>query len=114
MIDRSLKRQLLVFLAIVACLSMSIQNTGHLPLTETTTSTLQRVEASLVAASPLPTDTAGEGPCFDEYLSAESLSLVPGLPGTALRQQSRILRTVHTPLAEGFPAEVYRPPIATT
>ena len=113
MIDRSLRKQLLVFLAIAACFSMSLQTVGHLPCTETTASTLQCVEASLVTASTLPRDTAGEGSGYDGYSSGESLFLVPGLPGTALRQQRRILRTVHTPLAEGFAAEVYRPPIAT-
>ena len=112
MTDRSLRRQFPVFLAIVACLSMSLQSAGHLSFTEPTTGTLRCVEASLVTASTLPTDTAGEGPSYDEYSSAESLFVVPGLPGTALSQQRRILATAHRSLAEGFPAEIYRPPIA--
>ena len=113
MIDRSLKRQLLVFLTIVACLSMSLQTPGPLSFTEVSTSTLHCVEASLVTASTLPTDTAAEAPCSDEYSSAESSFLIPGLLGTALSQQRRILRTARISLSEGFPAEVYRPPIAT-
>ena len=113
MIDRSLRPQFLVFLAIVACLSMSLQTAGHVSFTEATTGTLRCVEASLVTASTLPTDTAGVGPRCDEYSSAESLFLVPGLPGTALSQQRRILPTARTSLAEVFPAEIYRPPIAT-
>lgn len=113
MIDRSLKRQLLVFLTIVACLSMSLQTAGPLSLTEISTSTLHCVEVSLVTASTLPADTAAEAPCYDEYSSAESSFLVTDLLGPALPQQRRILRTVHISLSEGFPAEVYRPPIAT-
>ena len=80
MIDRSLRKQVLVFLAIAACFSMSLQTVGHLPCTETTASTLQCVEASLVTASTLPRDTAGEGSGYDGYSSGESLFLVPGLP----------------------------------
>lgn len=113
MIDRSLERQFPIFLAIAACLSMSLQTTGHLSFTEPTTGTLWCVEVSLVRASTLPTDTAGEGPSCDEYSSAESLSVVPGLPGTELSQQRRILTIARTSLAEGFSAEIYRPPIAT-
>lgn len=113
MTDRSLKRLFLVFLAIVACLSISLQTAGHLSFTEATPGTLRCVEASLVKASTLPTDTAAEGPCCDEYSSAECLFLVPGLPGTAVSQKSRILPTARISFAEGFPAEFYRPPIAT-
>ena len=113
MIDRSLRRQFLIFLAIVTCLSISLQSTGNLYFTEATTGTLWCVEASLVTACTLSTDTAGEGPCCDEYSSAESLFLVPGLPGTALSQRRGIRPTTPTSLAEGFPAEIYRPPIAT-
>ena len=113
MIDRSLRRQFLVFLAIVACLSMSLQTAGPLPFTEPTTGTLRCVEASFVTASTLPTDTAGEGPCCDEYSPAESLFLIPGLPGAALSQQRRIPPTARRSIAEGCPAEIYRPPIAT-
>jgi hypothetical protein len=50
---------------------------------------------------------------LNEYSPGESLFLVPGLTGTALPQQRRILATVRTSLAEGFPSEIYRPPIAT-
>jgi len=113
MIDRSVRQQFLVFLATVACLSMSLQTPGTLSFTQATTGTLRCVEASLVTASTSPTETEGEAPCCDEYSPAESLFLIPGLPGTALSQQRRILRTVHISLSEGFPAEVYRPPIAT-
>ncbi len=112
MIDRSVRRQFLVFLAIVGSLSMSLQTAGDLPFTEATTGTLRCVEASLVTASTLPTDTPGEGPCCDGYSPAESF-LVPGLPGTALSQQRGILPTVRTSLAEGCSSEIYRPPIAT-
>ncbi len=112
MIDRSIRRLFLVFLAIVACLSMSLQSGGDLSCSEATTDTLRCVEASLVTASTLPTDTAGEAPCCEEYSSAESLFLEPGLPGTAFLQQRRILPTARTSLAEGCPAEIYRPPIA--
>ncbi len=113
MIDRSLRQQFLILLAIVACLSMSLQTAGHLSFSEATTGTLRCVETSLVTASTFPTDTPGEAPCCDEYSSAESLFLVPGLPGTALSQQRRILPTARISLAEGCPAEVYRPPIVT-
>ena len=112
MIDRSVRRQFLVFLAIVAGLSMSLQTAGHLSFTEATTGTLRCVEASLVKASTAPTDTPGEGPCCEEYSPAESF-LVPGSPGTALSQQRRILPTARTSLAEGCSSEIYRPPIAT-
>ena len=112
MIDRSLRPQFLIFLAIVACLSMSLQTAGDLSFTEATTGTLRCGEASLVTASTLPIDTPGEGPCCDEYSPAESF-LVPGLPGSALSQQHGILPTVRTSLAEGCPSEIYRPPIAT-
>lgn len=111
--DRFHRRQYLVFLAVVACLSMSLQNAGHLSFTEATPETLRCVEAFWVTASTLQTDTAGEGPSFNEYSSGESLFLVPGLPGTALTQQRRILATARTSLAEGFSAGIYRPPIAT-
>jgi hypothetical protein len=113
MIDRSLRQQFLILLAIMACLGMSLQTAGHLSFSEATTGTLRCVEASLVTAATLPTDTAGEGPCCDEYSSAEPLFLVPGLPGTTMAQQRRILPTDRTSLAEGFPTEIYRPPIAT-
>ena len=113
MIDRSVRQQFLVFLATVACLSMSLQTAGPLPLTEPTTGTLRCVEASFVTASTLPTDTEGEPPFCDEYSPAESLFLIPGLPGTALSKRRRILPTARTPLAEGCPSEIYRPPIAT-
>ena len=113
MIDRSVRQQFLVLLATVACLSMSLQTAGHLSFSEATTGTLRCVEASLVTASTLPTDTEGEAPCCDEYSPAESLFLIPGLPGTALSQQRRIPLTARTSLAEGCPAEIYRPPIAT-
>ena len=113
MIDRSVRQQFLVFLATVACLSMSLQTAGPLPFTEPTTGTLRCVEASFVTASTLPTDTEGEAPSCDEYSPAESLFLIPGLPGTALSQQRRMLPTVRTSLAEGCPAEIYRPPIST-
>ena len=113
MIDRSVRLQFLVFLATVACLSMSLQTAGPLPLTEPTTGTLRCVEASFVTASTLPTDTEGEPPFCDEYSPAESLFLIPGLPGTALSKRRRILPTARTPLAEGCPAEIYRPPIST-
>ena len=113
MIDRSVRQQLLVFMATVACLSMSLQTAGHLSFSEATTGTLRCVEASLVTASTLPTDTEGEAPCCDEYSPAKSLFLMPGLSGAALSQQHRIALTVRTSLAEGCPAEIYRPPIAT-
>ena len=113
MIDRFVWQQSLVLLATVACLSISLQTAGHLSFSEATTGTLRCVEASLVTASTLPTETEGEAPCCDEYSSAESLFLVPGLPGTALPQQRRIPLTARTSLAEGCPAEIYRPPIAT-
>jgi hypothetical protein len=79
---------------------------------EATTGTLRFVEASLVATSTLPTDTPGEGPFCDESSPAESICLVPGLPGAALSQQRRLLSTARTSPAEGCPAEIYRPPIA--
>ena len=110
--DRFNRRQYLVFLAVVACLSMSFQTAGHLSFTEASPGTLRCVEAFWVTSSTLQTDTAGEGPSFNEYSSGESLFLVPGLPGTALTQQGRILATARTSLSEGFPAEIYRPPIA--
>jgi hypothetical protein len=113
MIDRSVRQQFLVLLATVACLSMTLQTAGHLSFSEATTGTLRCVEASLVTASTLPTDTEGEAPCCDEYSPAESLFLIPGLPGTALSQQRRRLPTARTSLTEGFPAEIYRPPTAT-
>jgi len=113
MIDRSLRQQFLILLAIMACLGMSLQTAGHLYVSEAPTGTLRCVGASFVAAATLSTDTAGEGPCCDEYSSAEPLSLVPGLPGTTMSQQRRILPTARTSLAEGFPTEIYRPPFAT-
>jgi hypothetical protein len=113
MIDRSLRQQFLLLLAIVACLSMSLQAGGHLSFSEAATGTLRCVDASLVTASTLPTDTPGEAPCCDEYSPAESLVLIPGLSGTALSQQRSILITARTSLAEGCPAEIYRPPIVT-
>ena len=112
MIDRSLRRQFLVFLAIAACLSVSLQSAPQLSFTESTAGSLRCVEASLVTASTLPKDTAGEGPSCDECPSAESLSVAPGLPTTDLSQQRRILVTDRTCLAEGSSAEIYRPPIA--
>jgi hypothetical protein len=112
MIDRSVTRQFLVFLATVACLSMSLETTGPLYFTEATTGTLRWVEASFVTASALPTDTEGKAPFCEEYSPAESSFLMPGVPGTAFSQQRRILATARTPLAEGCPAELYRPPIA--
>ena len=113
MIDRSIRRLFLVFLAIVACLSMGLHPAGDLSFSEATTGTLRCVEASLVTASTLPTNTADEAPCCQEHSSAESLFLAPGLPGTGFSQQRRILPTARTSLAEGCPAEIYRPPIAT-
>ena len=113
MIDRSVRQQFLVFLATAACLSMSLQTPGALSFTQATTGTLRCVEASLVTASTSPIETEGEAPCSDEFSPAESLFLIPGLPGTALSQQRRIPLTARTSLAEGCPAEVYRPPIAT-
>jgi hypothetical protein len=112
MIDRSVMRQFLIFLTTVACFSMSLETAGPLPFTEATTGTLRCVEASFVTASTLPKDTEGEAPFCDEYSPAESLFLIPGLPGTALSQQRRILPTARTSLAEGCSAELYRPPIA--
>ena len=113
MIDCSVRQQLLVFMATVACFSMSLQTAGHLSFSEATTGTPRCVEASLVTASTSPTETEGEAPCSDEYSPAKSLFLIPGLPGTALSQQRRIPLTARTSLAEGCPAEIYRPPIAT-
>lgn len=110
--DRPPRRPYLVFLAAVACLSMSLQTAGHLSFTEATSGALRCVEAFWVTASMLQTDTAGEGASLNEYSSGESLFLVPGLAGTALTQQRRILATARTYVAEGFPAEIYRPPIA--
>jgi hypothetical protein len=112
MIDRSIGRLFPVFLAIVACLSVGLHPEGDLSFSEPATGALRSVEASLVTASTLPTDTAGEAPCCEEYSSAESLFLTPGLSGTAFSQQRRILPTARTSLAEGCPAEIYRPPIA--
>jgi hypothetical protein len=80
--------------------------------TEPIADSFRCVEASLVTASTLPKDTAGEGPSCEEWSSAESLSVVPGLPCTELSQQRRILVTDRTCLAEGYSAEIYRPPIA--
>ena len=111
MIDRSLRRQFLIFLAIAVCLSMSLQSAPHLSYTEPIADSLRCVEASLVTASTLPKDTAGEGPSCDECSSAESLSAVWGLPSTELSQQRRALVTDRTCLAEGYSAEIYRPPI---
>ncbi len=113
MIDYTLRRQVLVFLAIMACLSVSLQTAGHLSFPETSKGALRCLEAFLVEAQALPTDTAGEGTCCDEYSSVGFLSLVPGLAGTALLPQRRIPPTARTSLAEGFHSEIYRPPIAT-
>jgi hypothetical protein len=113
MIDRSLRNLFAVFLAIMACLGASLQTAGPLSSMEPTMGTLRCVEASLVTASTLPTDTPGEGPCCGESSPAESICLVPGLPGAALSQQRRILSMARTSPAEGCPAEIYRPPIAT-
>ncbi len=113
MVDHSVRRQFLVFLA-VASLTMSLQAAGHLSFPELTTGTLRCVEASYVTASTLPTNTVGEGPCCDEDSPAESLLLVPaGLRGSMLSKQRRILPTARTSLAEGYSTEIYRPPIAT-
>ena len=110
MIDRSVRQQFLLLLATVACLSMSLQTTGHRSFSEATTGPLRCVVASLVTASTLPSDTEGEAPCCDEYSPGESLFLISGLPGTALSQQRGIPPTARTSLAEGCPAEIYRPP----
>ena len=112
MLNRSPGRPFLVALAVASCLSMSLQAAGPLFFTERIASALSCVEGSLVTSSTLPEDPAGEEPCWDEYSSAESLCLVPGLPGAVLSQRCRILPTVRTSLAEGYPAEIYRPPIA--
>ncbi len=111
MIDRSLRQQFLVLLAIVACLSMSLQTAGHLSFSEASTGTLRCVEASLVTASTLPTDTEGEAPCCDEYSPAESLFLIPGLPGTALRCRSSAvcsLRFAHPSQRAALPKFIAR------
>ncbi len=113
MIDPSLKRQFLFFLAIVACLGMILKTSGHFPFTEATTGTVWCVDASLVTIPKLPTDTAGEGPCYDDNSFSESLFQVPGLPGTTLSQQRRILPTACTSFTKGFHADIYRPPITT-
>lgn len=113
MSDRSLRRQFAVFLALVGCLSLSLQAEGRLSLTEPTTGTLRCLEASWVAASTFPTDTAGEGTCPDMGSSVESLFLLPDLPVTPLSQHRRVLTAAPKSLAEGFPAEIYRPPMAT-
>ena len=112
MIDRSLRRQFAVFLSLVGCLSLSLQTEGPLSFTEPITRTLRCVEASLVTASTLPTDTAGDGTCSDECSSPESLFFLPGLPGIPLSQHRCVLSAASTSLPEGFPAEIYRPPIA--
>ena len=112
MIDRSLRRQFAVFLSLVGCLSLSLQTEGPLSFTEPITRTLRCVEASLVTASTLPTDTAGDGTCSDECSSPESLFFLPGLPGIPLSRHRCVLVAASTSLPEGFPAEIYRPPIA--
>ncbi len=111
--NRSLRQPYLVFLAVAACLSMSLQTAGHVFFTEAPSGALRCVEAFWVTASMLQTDTAGEGASWNEHSSGESLFLVPGPAGTALTQQRRILAAARTPLAEGCAAEIDRPPIAT-
>lgn len=111
MIDRSVRQRLFLFLAVVACLSMSLQNTGHYSSPLETTGALRCVEASLVGASTLPKDGAGEGPFSEDCSPAQSFFLVSARPGTALLQQGRLLLPAGRRPAEGFPAEIYRPPI---
>lgn len=111
MIDLSLRHRLSLFLAVVACLSMSLQNTGYFSSSVETTGAFRCVDASLLGASTFPKDTAGEGPFSVDYSSAQSFFLVSARPDTALLQQGHLLLPASRPPAEGFPAEIYRPPI---
>lgn len=112
MLNRRTRRPFLAALAVGACLSMSLQAAGPLCFTERTAGALSCLEGFLVRSSASPEDTADEKPCRDEYSSAEILFLVPGLPGAVSARRSRILPPDRFPLAEGYPAEIYRPPIA--
>lgn len=113
MIDPSLRRPFLAFLAIAACLSLCLQTAGPLPFTEPAADTLPCAEASWGSASALPGGTPGDGPRCNESSSAASLLLGPGLDGVPLPHQRRFLAADRTPLAEGFPSEIFHPPTGT-
>lgn len=112
MIERSLKRRFLLFLALVALVGLSLQAAGPFSDTEAVPGPLWCVDASLAGASSFPTGTSGQGCMSDSRPSADPVWLEPTLFGTALPQPCRNSPWPRLCLAEGFPTEIFRPPVA--
>ena len=113
MIDGCLKGRFLVFLVLVGCLGVTLQNAGRSSSTEATWEPFRCVQTSLAGAPTSPTEAAGEAPSCDNDSSADSVFVAHGLFDTVLPQERRLLAACCTALPEGFPAEIDRPPIAS-
>ena len=114
MIDRSLRRRFLVFLAIVGCLGVSLQTAERSSLTEAATDTFRCLETSLTAVPTSTTENAGEVPADEGYSAPDCVFVAGGLPLTELPEERRLLAASRTALAEGFPAEIDHPPMASS
>lgn len=111
MTHRTLARRVLFFPAVMVCLSAILLLTVHSSFPAPPADALGRAEASWVGGSACPTHAADPEPGRTVCPSSDSLCLAPGLPGTPWSQQRRILAADRTPLAQGFPAEIFHPPV---
>jgi hypothetical protein len=112
MTHRTLARRVLFFPAVMLCLSAILQLTVHSIFPAPTSDALGSQEASWVGGSAFPMHPAGqEEPGLGDCPSFDPLSLAPGLPGTPCSEQRRSLAADRATLAQGFPAEIFHPPI---
>lgn len=112
--DGCLKGRFLAFLAIVGCLGISLQNAEQPSSTEGVRGAFHCVETSLAAAPTSPTESAGEVPSCEDNSSPDCVFVAGGLPLTELPEERHLLAASRTALAEGFPAEIDHPPMASS